>query len=306
MNNLLGKRFSKLTVLEKMSKRKDKEIVWLCRCDCGKNTEVIGNYLTSGHTRSCGCLRARPIIHGHSLKKNRSPTYTSWIDMRHRCYNQLDIGFMKYGGRGIKICDRWKDNFKNFLEDMGERPPGKTLDRKDNNLGYYKWNCRWATKSEQAYNRRNNGQTCIKGISADIHPSLQIGNNSYVWSYAVILEGVIVGENSVIGSGCFIGKGCNIMDNVRLQDNVHITNGTIIENDVFVGPNVTTGDDKHPSAGNPFYASEPPYLHEHCSIGANATILPGVIIGKGAMVAAGAVVTKNVPAYATVKGVPAK
>ena len=84
----------------------------------------------------------------------RSPTYNTWYCMKQRCLYKGDKNFHLYGGRGISICDRWKESFEDFYSDMGERPIGKTLDRIDNSKGYYKENCRWATLKEQAANKR--------------------------------------------------------------------------------------------------------------------------------------------------------
>jgi acetyltransferase-like isoleucine patch superfamily enzyme len=147
--------------------------------------------------------------------------------------------------------------------------------------------------------------TYLKGIMADVHPSVTIGENSFVWSFAVICRDVVIGDNCVVGSGVYIGKGCKIGNNVRIQDKAHITDRMIIEDDVFIGPCAVTMNDKYPVVNNPEYVAFPPYFEKGCSIGSNATILPGVRIGAYAIVGAGAVVTKDVPAYIVVFGVPA-
>ena len=99
----------------------------------------------------------------------KTATYTSWQCMKERCYNKKNVAFKYYGGRGITVCDEWKDSFINFLADMGEAPKGLTLDKIDNDKGYSKGNCRWATKSLQGYNQRkqSNNQTGITGVWLD-------------------------------------------------------------------------------------------------------------------------------------------
>jgi hypothetical protein len=98
------------------------------------------------------------IKHGHTKTTWQSKTYTAWKHMKHRCYNKNNPYYKDYGGRGITVCDRWivENGFINFLEDMGESPPGLSIDRIDNNLGYSKENCKWSTNKEQTRNKRNN------------------------------------------------------------------------------------------------------------------------------------------------------
>lgn len=150
--DLSGKRFGRWVVLCYSHKSPTDQAYWSCVCDCGTKRSVKSASLVSGASSSCGCYhKERVTIHGMT----RTRTFKSWDSMKQRCTNPKSPDYHKYGGRGIKICDRWLHNFDNFIEDMGERPKGRTLDRIDNNKNYEKSNCRWATSDEQLSNRRN-------------------------------------------------------------------------------------------------------------------------------------------------------
>lgn len=151
--DLTGKKFGRLMVVERNGATKSGNAVWLCKCDCGNESNVESSKLTSGKTKSCGCLmkdEASKRMKTHGMSK--TPTWYSWNAMVRRCTDESFEPYKRYGARGIKVCDSWM-KFENFLADMGERPEGTTLDRRDNDKGYEPGNCRWATSEEQSNNR---------------------------------------------------------------------------------------------------------------------------------------------------------
>ena len=160
IKNKVGRIFGRLTVLSLDSIQDG--AVWLCQCACGHRAVVHTDELQSGDTVSCGCLRRetayrqgkRNVTHGSARQKRHTRAYVSWAAMKTRCGNPNAIGYHCYGGRGIRVCERWNRSFAAFLDDMGPRPKGKTLDRIDVNGNYGPSNCRWATNAEQQKNKR--------------------------------------------------------------------------------------------------------------------------------------------------------
>ncbi len=144
-----------------------------CLCDCGAMTDVRGDHLRSGETRSCGCLRrdvGRAVgamtTHGHARGGGCSPEYSAWCAMVQRCTVVTTAGYENYGGRGIAVCDRWRESFEAFLADMGKRTsPRHSLDRINNDGNYEPGNCRWATAQEQRRNTRQNRVVEFRGES---------------------------------------------------------------------------------------------------------------------------------------------
>lgn len=183
--DMTGQKFGRLTVSYKGPPRKGGGSDWICQCECGESITVIGSNLRQGHTRSCGCLakeRASAMgadkefiakrsiavtSHGHKRKNAISPEYRTWLSMKRRCYDEKFKDYPNWGGRGIKVCDRWKISFESFLEDMGLRPAGDySIDRRDPNADYSPSNCRWATLEEQgSENRRNLTAIVFDGLS---------------------------------------------------------------------------------------------------------------------------------------------
>jgi hypothetical protein len=150
---LPGQRFGRLVVVSRY--QCSGEARYNVRCDCGTEKTVSSVCLRRGTSRSCGCLKKDlAVVHGHASRHAASTEYLAWCGMRARCENPNSISWADYGGRGIKVCERW-EKFENFLLDMGKKPnPRLTLERRDNSLGYSPENCYWATRAQQSSNTR--------------------------------------------------------------------------------------------------------------------------------------------------------
>jgi len=161
--NIVGLKFGRLKVVRFV--RKDKIAAWECLCDCGQTKIVRGSDLRREFIQSCGCLhREKTAAINFTHGKSGTRSYFEWQQMLRRCSYKNHPRYSDYGGRGIKVCSRWK-SFENFLYDMGEKPRGLSLDRKNNDGDYSPKNCRWATKKEQARNSRANRMVTIAGVT---------------------------------------------------------------------------------------------------------------------------------------------
>lgn len=159
IKDLTGKRFGRLTVLESSGKSSNGKYQWNCKCDCGNYIIVKGNSLTTGHTKSCGCLGRESKVEvntTHGLRNH--PLYGVWLNVKGRCCNPNNSHYKYYGDKGITVCDEWRDDFKSFYDWMINNGyhKGMSIDRIDNSLGYSPDNCRVIPLSAQSSNRTTN------------------------------------------------------------------------------------------------------------------------------------------------------
>ena len=165
---LIGATYGALTVCSRAASS-TYSARWVCACQCGATCVRLSVSLTNGSNPSCGCKSRRgfskvrnPAKDFHGLSKSRA--YAVWKSMKKRCTAPTSDSYRNYGARGITVCDRWAGRFLDFLEDMGHPPPGMSIDRIDNSRGYEPGNCRWATRAEQACNRRANRVAWLPGV----------------------------------------------------------------------------------------------------------------------------------------------
>lgn len=196
--DISGLTFNSLTVVEYRGIDKSRSSMWLCRCSCGNEIVTRASSLKNENTKSCGCLRKKMAMiasttHGLSSgRKRKSRLYRAWTNMKSRCNNDKTPKFKNHGGRGISVCDQWKDyiNFHLWATENGYKD-NLSLERIDNDKGYSPENCKWATCSEQNINKRTNRIVTVDGISRTVkewsivtgakQPTLHARLNDYGW-----------------------------------------------------------------------------------------------------------------------------
>lgn len=166
---LEGRSFGRWTSIER-SGRRGYNILWRCRCVCGTVKDVVQSNLVSGTSKSCGCRKHDVgVKHGAARRGSVWPEFYVWKAMIDRCHNKNSQGFARYGGRGIRVCDEWRQDFSAFISDLGRRPSvNHTIERVDNSLGYFAGNCKWATHIEQDRNKRTSRKVAFNGRSLTV------------------------------------------------------------------------------------------------------------------------------------------
>lgn len=202
--DLTGKRFGRLLVIRKSDKVMPRNVVWLCKCDCGNLTEVTSGSLVKGNTRSCGCLRKETSSNkpnDHHLSKSR--LYIIWRNMKNRCYKVSDAKYESYGGRGIRVCNEWlgTQGFLNFRKwalgngyDENSERLQCTIDRIDVNGNYEPSNCRWVSNAIQSWNKRNSRYYTIDGQKKCLAEWCKIYNVNYSMVYRRLDKGMDIIE----------------------------------------------------------------------------------------------------------------
>lgn len=200
IKDLTGQRFGRLRVIEQTAERKNRRVVWKCVCDCGNECYIVSRSLISGATKSCGCFmqesRGKSRITHH---KSNEKIYLTWQSMRKRCESPNNKNFTDYGGRGIKVCEEWRNDFQAFYDwaMANGYADNLTIDRIDVNGNYEPSNCRWVSRKIQSNNRRNNVYLTYKGEThtisewgeiKNIKPSVLYQRKRKGWSVEKMLE----------------------------------------------------------------------------------------------------------------------
>ncbi len=181
--SIVGCKFGRLVVVRRVYPNHRDQIAWLCKCSCGKYIRSTSYFLRAGIVKSCGCFRRDfPRLTKRTHGMTNTPTYGSWSKAKSRIFNKSDPKYSEYGGRGLKFSKRWL-KFEVFLQDMGVRPPNTSIDRINNNRGYFPDNCRWASIDQQSSNKSNNMYYLIAGenlIARDWCKRFNVSNQKLV------------------------------------------------------------------------------------------------------------------------------
>ncbi|WP_275289191.1 hypothetical protein [Halomonas elongata] len=190
--DLSGFRMDSATALKRVGKNHRDQFMWECRCDCGELFYAVAANIKLKRINHCGCQSTKNRRQAHTHHgKTRTPEFNSWQGARDRCLCPTNKAYAYYGGRGIRICERWM-SFDNFLQDMGPKPsPRHSLDRINVNGDYCPENCRWATPAEQARNRRNNVRITIDGKTQTLYEFYgRKSSSAYTMANRMIAKGV--------------------------------------------------------------------------------------------------------------------
>ena len=196
-DDLFGQRFGRLTVTREGERTSSGRVRWHCVCDCGNELDVYGPSLKSGNTKSCGCYhsekaRDRLMTHGFGSRTNRPRIYSIWCAMKNRCYRPVHKEFSRYGGRGITVCEEWKEDFLSFKRwaDASGYSDDLEIDRIDNDKGYSPQNCQWVTRKENSNNRSKTLRIYFRGTKRTISEISEMTGLSYwiVYQRAVKLR----------------------------------------------------------------------------------------------------------------------
>ena len=197
VKDLTGMKFGRLTVIKRHGYMYKNKIAWLCKCDCGNEKVVIGDSLKRGLVRSCGCLHSEKwnkIITTHGLSEH--PLYNIWCAMKRRCNNPKTERYPHYGGRGIKVCAEWENDFKAFYDWSVSHGYKKELsiDRIDANGNYCPENCRWADNYTQSINRTDNRRFLYRGKEYTVSELSNMFNINYHKLYRKLVRGTNIDE----------------------------------------------------------------------------------------------------------------
>ena len=192
--DLTGRKFGRLLVINEANERKHSYIQWKCYCECGNLVVVPSNKLQTGNTKSCGCLQKERAAESNKLTKTTHSLHgtkvcTAWYNIKDRCYNSNHKYYHYYGGRGIKLEERFFSDLPAFYEEVGDPPDNSdkwSIDRIDNNLGYITGNMRWATTKQQA---RNRGKTRKNSSGITGVGYIEVGKNTYWQAHWKDLDG---------------------------------------------------------------------------------------------------------------------